>query len=66
MVNRAPEMGDLYRAYIAAWRAKVGDVMTLYSATSPAGAGGAWGIREYAGQPQSETPKRRAAVTAND
>jgi hypothetical protein len=36
MVNRASEMGDLYRAYIAAWRAKVGDVMTLYSATSPA------------------------------
>jgi hypothetical protein len=64
MVNRAPEMATLYRDYIAAWRAKVGDVMTLYSATSPAGGGGAWGIREYAGQPVAETPKRAAVLEA--
>ncbi len=61
-VNRSPEMERLYRDYIAAWKAKVGDLMVLYSATGPAGGGGAWGIREYAGQPLDQTPKRRAAL----
>ena len=63
-VNRAPEMGDLYREYIAGWKALTGDVMTVYMATGLAGAGGAWGIREYAGQPISETPKRAAVLEA--
>ena len=61
-VNRAPEMERLYRDYIAAWKAKAGDLMVLYSATGPAGGGGAWGIQEYAGQPLDQTPKRRAAL----
>lgn len=61
-VNRSPEMERLYRDYIAAWKAKVGDLMVLYNATGPAGGGGAWGIREYAGQPLDQTPKRRAAL----
>lgn len=65
MVNRAPEMATLYKNYIAAWKVKVGDVMTLYSATGPAGGGGAWGIREFAGQPISETPKRAAVLGAS-
>jgi len=64
LVNRAPEMATLYKDYIAAWKAKVGDVMVLYSATGPAGGGGAWGIREYAGQPVAETPKRAAVLEA--
>ncbi|MBB4617575.1 hypothetical protein [Sphingomonas abaci] len=61
-VNRSPEMERLYRDYIAAWKARVGDLMVLYNATGPAGGGGAWGIREYAGQPLDQTPKRRAAL----
>lgn len=64
MVNRAPAMGALYRSYIAAWKAKTGDLMTIYMATGPAGAGGGWGIREYAGQPVAETPKRAAVLEA--
>lgn len=65
MVNRAPAMATLYKDYITAWKVKVGDVMTLYSATGPAGGGGAWGIREFAGQPVSETPKRAAVLGAS-
>lgn len=63
-VNRSPLMYDAYRAYIAGWQNKTGDLMVLYSATGPAGGGGAWGIREYAGQPLAETPKRAAVLDA--
>lgn len=65
LVNRAPEMGELYRDYMAAWKAKAADLMVMYNATGPAGGGGAWGIREYAGQPVIDSPKRRAIVEAS-
>ena len=61
-INRSAAMYDLYKTYINAWKSQVNDVMTLYSATGMAGAGGAWGIREYAGQPVDQTPKRKAAL----
>jgi len=61
-INRSAVMYDLYKSYIATWKSQVNDVMTLYSATGMAGAGGAWGIREYAGQPVDQTPKRKAAL----
>lgn len=61
-LNRDPAMYDAYKRYIAAWRDNIGDLMTLYNATGRMSNFGAWGIREYAGQPLSETPKRRAAL----
>ena len=63
-INRSAVMYDLYKTYISTWKNQVNDVMTLYSATGTAGAGGAWGIREYAGQPIDQTPKRKAALEA--
>lgn len=62
-INRDPRMFDVYKAYLAGWRANVGDVMVLYNATGPITGSGAWGLREYAGQPIAEASKRRAAVT---
>jgi hypothetical protein len=61
-LNRDARMYDLYKSYLASWRTNVGDVMVLYNSTGPITSSGAWGLREYAGQPISETPKRRAAV----
>lgn len=61
-VQRDPRMEDLYRRYMAKWRGQGGDVMVLYNATAPTDQFGAWGLREYAGQPLAETPKRRAVL----
>ena len=61
-INRSAAMYDMYKTYINTWKSQVNDVMTLYSATGMAGGGGAWGIREYAGQPVDQTPKRKAAL----
>jgi hypothetical protein len=60
-LNRDTRMYDLYRSYLANWRTNVSDVMVLYNSTGPITSSGAWGLREYAGQPMIETPKRRAA-----
>ncbi|MDX3884743.1 MAG: hypothetical protein QHC65_09995 [Sphingomonas sp.] len=60
-LNRDPRMYDVYRKYLAAWKSRVGDTMTLYAATGSYGPFGAWGLREYGGQPMDQTPKRRAA-----
>lgn len=57
-----PRMGELYRRYMAKWRDESGDVMVLYKATAPIDQHGAWGLREYSGQPLAETPKRRAVL----
>jgi hypothetical protein len=61
-INRDPAMEGIYRQYVADWSAFTGDLMTLYSATSPISQYGAWGLREYAGQPIAETPKLRGVV----
>ncbi len=63
-LQRSPLMYDMYKRYIADWKAQMGDVMTLYSATGPLGQSGSWGMREYAGQPLAQTPKLRAALEA--
>jgi hypothetical protein len=63
-INRDPRMADLYTRYIKAWREQQGDLMTLFNSTGPSGTFGAWGLREYSGQPLAETPKRRAAISA--
>jgi hypothetical protein len=61
-LNRSDGMYDIYTDYIADWKARFNDTMVLYSSTHPISSYGAWGVREYAGQPLSETPKRRAAI----
>ncbi len=61
-LNRSDAMYDIYVNYIADWKARFNDTMVLYSATHPISSYGAWGLREYVGQPLSETPKLRAAI----
>jgi hypothetical protein len=61
-LQRSPMMYDIYKRYIADWKAQMGDTMTLYSATGTISQYGSWGMREYAGQPLAETPKRRAVL----
>jgi hypothetical protein len=61
-INRDSRMYDLYKKYITAWNAQVNDTMTLFASTSPISQYGAWGLREYSGQPLAQTPKRRAAI----
>ncbi|SNT26039.1 hypothetical protein SAMN06295912_1851, partial [Sphingomonas laterariae] len=56
-INRDPRMYTLYQRYLATWKAQIGDAMTLYNNTGPVSQWGAWGLREYAGQPIAETPK---------
>jgi hypothetical protein len=63
-MQRDPRMGLLYDRYFADWKAITPDLFTVYSATGAISQYGAWGIREYAGQPISETPKRRAVLDA--
>ena len=63
-LQRSPMMYDIYKRYLADWKAQMGDTMTLYSATGTISQYGSWGMREYAGQPLAETPKRRAALEA--
>jgi len=61
-IERHPRMYDLYRSYLNDWRKHDGDLMVLFNATSPIDRHGAWGLREYSGQPLAETPKRRAVL----
>jgi hypothetical protein len=61
-LNRSNVMYDIYVNYITDWKNRFNDTMVLYSATHPITSFGAWGVREYVGQPLSETPKRRAAI----
>lgn len=63
-MQRSPLMHDIYQRYLSDWKTKVGGTVTLYSATGAINQYGAWGIREYAGQSVSETPKRRAVLEA--
>ena len=63
-MQRSPLMGEAYDRYLADLKSIVGDTMMLYSHTGSISQYGAWGIREYAGQPLSETPKRRAVLDA--
>ncbi len=61
-LNRSDAMYDIYVSYITDWKTRFNDTMVLYSATHPISGYGAWGLREYVGQPLSETPKLRAAI----
>lgn len=62
-IQRNPKMYDVYRKYLVDWRDKVGgDLMMMFAHTGPISWSGAWGLREYNGQPLGETPKRRAVL----
>jgi len=61
-IERDPRMGDIYAGYLSGWASTFGDLMTLYAATGAINQYGAWGMREYSGQPISETPKLKAAL----
>ena len=63
-MQRDKRMGEIYDRYFAEWKTISPDLFTVYSATGGIGQYGAWGIREYAGQPIAETPKRRAVLDA--
>ena len=61
-VNRSEGMYDLYKRYIADWKSRFNDTLVLFNSSSQISGWGAWGLREYAGQPLSQTPKRKAAI----
>lgn len=63
-IQRDPRMYGLYRHYVAAWQARVGDVLGLFHSASPIDGSGAWGLIEHSGQPLAETPKLRAVLDA--
>lgn len=56
-VQRDPRMGEVYQRYLDEWNARVRSELVLYASTAPIGDYGAWGLREYAGQPSTQTPK---------
>lgn len=59
-VQRDRRMAAVYRRYLEMWRTRIGDRMMLYASSSPIGDAGAWGLTEYAGQPEADAPKLRA------
>jgi hypothetical protein len=61
-LNRDPRMQDIYKSYLEAWRAQVGDLMVIFQSSGGISQYGAWGIQEYPGQPLDQTPKRRAIL----
>ncbi len=62
-INRDPRMETAYRHYIDQWRDRNGDLMVLMQDAGGIGGDGAWGIREYLGQPLSDAPKARAVAS---
>ena len=61
-LNRDARMQALYTKYLQAWQSRLGDLMVMFNTTSSVSQYGAWGIREYAGQPVEQTPKLRAIL----
>jgi hypothetical protein len=59
-LQRDARMGQLYTQYMTKWRNEIGDLMMLYSDYGGIGSYGAWGAREYIGQPLTDAPKANA------
>lgn len=55
--NRDPRMGELYRRYLASWKASGGTMMVHYMNCSEYGKFGRWGALEYLEQPRADAPK---------
>jgi hypothetical protein len=56
-VNRDPRMGDLYRAYLAAWRAAGGRFFVHFVNCAGWSKWGRWGALEFMTQPRDDSPK---------
>ncbi len=63
-LNRDPRMGEAFRVFLAEWDRDFGDLLLIYHLTSPIGSSASFGLREYVGQPLSETPKLKAVLDA--
>ncbi|MFP4224441.1 MAG: hypothetical protein ACLFVN_10240 [Phycisphaeraceae bacterium] len=61
-MNRDPEMREMYRRLLEEWEAAGGDDFFLFASTGSFGPFGSWGLREYEGQPLSETPKLQGVL----
>lgn len=61
-MQRSPLMFDIYTRYLNDLKARGIGTVVLLGATGPITKYGAWGVREYAGQPLTETPKLRAIL----
>ncbi len=60
-------MEDIYDYYYDMWFSEGGSLFAVFSHMGSAeGRWGAWGTLEHYGQPLSETPKRRALITASE
>jgi len=59
-VQRDPRMGQLYTTYLTSWKDQIGDLMVLFQDYGGAGKYGAFGQKDYVGQPLSEAPKENA------
>jgi len=59
---RDPRMYDLYSQFLNRWQKEIGGLYVAYTFVDAYGKFGAWGHKEYDGQPLSEAPKMRALV----
>lgn len=62
-VQRDPRMKDAYDRYLEKWKTNFGGLMSLFADVGPISKYGAWGLREYPGQPLEETPKMRSVLS---
>ena len=63
---RDPRMADLYTLFLERWRSEVGGLFLAYNSIGVFAQYGAWGHKEYAGQPLGDAPKMRALVNFID
>ncbi|WP_375427138.1 hypothetical protein [uncultured Sphingomonas sp.] len=63
-LQHAPEMYDLYREYLAAWRRDSGDVLCLFNSVYRPTSWGSWGLAEWEDETPAEAPKLRAVREA--
>lgn len=61
--NRHERMGELYCQYFQHWFDEAGGGLFVhYNSVSPCSNSGSWGLKEYTGQPDGQTPKWRALL----
>lgn len=61
--NRDPRMGDLYKKYLASWKASGGTLMMHFVNCGRYSKYGRWGALEYLEQPRADAPKFNALQT---
>jgi hypothetical protein len=61
--NRDPRMRKVYQQYLDRWtRLSNGGLLMHFSSSSAYTEHGAWGVKEYQGQPRQEAPKYDALL----